>query len=368
MERSGAFLFMAYLASIDGLTKLNKSVRSRLRGTDFNRAQSNIYRHNGYYHTHGSLIASPVLEMIGLPAYREDFTDEDYPQILEYIGEAVGKFTVDELEKLYNDRKLAGIMAITQEEFLSTPYGKALSKQPYWNLEPIETTTPLVLNGIRVLELCRIIAGPTVTRILAEYGAKVLKITSSTGPDVPFFQVDGNVGKHAAELDLKTLEGRKILEGLLETADVIVDGYRPGAIEKPGYGPLALKELAWAQGRAMGRNELIIPPFPLSDYGTGCMGAIAALTGLYYCATKGGSYWGKASLVQYDITYLMAFGEYPNSVWQDIVSKQDPDAITIRMPGFGGKIKVVRPVVKMGKTWNGFNETSRPNGWDQPRC
>jgi crotonobetainyl-CoA:carnitine CoA-transferase CaiB-like acyl-CoA transferase len=117
--------------------------------------------------------------------------------------------------------------------------------------------------------------------------------------------VDGNVGKHAAELDLKTPEGRKIFEGLLETADVIVDGYRPGAIEKLGFGPQALKELAvkrrkgfvyvnencfgydaplahragwqqiadcvsglaWAQGRAMGRNEPIIPPFPMSDYG-----------------------------------------------------------------------------------------------------
>jgi len=325
----------AYLASVDGLTKLDKEVRTRLRDTDFNRAQSNIYRRlsanlyrtkdNGYYHIHGSLIASPALEMIGLPPYREDFTDEDYPKILEYIGEAVEKFTVAELEGLNNERKLAGIMAIKQNEFLATPHGKALSAQPYWQLEATETSSPAapfpdakicrgnptsdgkpqVLNGIRVLELCRIIAGPTVTRILAEYGAEVLKITSPTGPDVPFFQVDGNVGKHAAELDLKTPEGRKIFEGLLETADVIVDGYRPGAIEKLGFGPQALKELAvkrrkgfvyvnencfgydaplahragwqqiadcvsglaWAQGRAMGRNEPIIPPFPMSDYG-----------------------------------------------------------------------------------------------------
>lgn len=308
-------------------------MRARLRDTDFNRAQSNIYRRlsanlyktkdNGFYHIHGSLAASPALEMIGLPSHREEFTDEDYHQILEYIGDAVAKFTVEELEELNNERKLAGIYAIKEDEFLASAHGQALQKQPYWQVDSIETTTPpapfpesfpinpesndrpQILSGIRILELCRIIAGPTVTRILAEYGAEVLKITAPTSPDVPFFQVDGNVGKHAAELDLKTPEGRRIFEELLASADVIVDGYRPGAIEKLGYGPTALKELAqkrgkgyvyvnencfgydaplahragwqqiadcvsglaWAQGRAMGRNEPIIPPFPMSDYG-----------------------------------------------------------------------------------------------------
>lgn len=130
------------------------------------------------------------------------------------------------------------------------------------------------------------------------------------------------------------------------------------------------------------------------------MGAVAALTGLYYRATKGGSYWGKASLVQYNI-YLMALGEYPAPVWREILSKQDPSFQNVRYndsvdhigksalkglkrvapwywndedtyleemeaPAFGGKIKVVRPVVKMARTRNGFNETSRPNGWDKP--
>lgn len=466
MEQAAAFLLMAYLASVDGLTKLNKAVRAHLRDTDFNRSQSNIYRRlsanlyktkdSGFYHIHGSLIASPALEMVGLPPYREDFKDEDYPKILEYIGEAVAKYTVEELEELNNERRLAGIYAIKQEEFLASPHGKVLNNQPYWQLETLETSTPPVafseakirspeaggkpqiLSGIRVLELCRIIAGPTVTRILAEYGAEVLKITSPTGPDVPFFQVDGNVGKHAAELDLKTPEGRAAFEQLLESADVVVDGYRPGAIEKLGFGATALKALAekrgkgfvyvtencfgydaplahragwqqiadcvsglaWAQGRAMGRNEPIIPPFPMSDYGTGCMGAVAALTGLYHRATQGGSYWGKASLVQYDM-YLMSLGEYRNDVWQGLMAQQDADFAQLRYydsvdqigktalkglkkaapwywdeedkyleekdcPGFGGKIKIVRPVVRMGRTWNGFNETSRPNGFDQP--
>jgi crotonobetainyl-CoA:carnitine CoA-transferase CaiB-like acyl-CoA transferase len=51
-----------------------------------------------------------------------------------------------------------------------------------------------VLEGIKVLELCRIIAGPTIARILGEYVADVLKVTGPNLNDVPFFQVDGNMG------------------------------------------------------------------------------------------------------------------------------------------------------------------------------
>lgn len=130
------------------------------------------------------------------------------------------------------------------------------------------------------------------------------------------------------------------------------------------------------------------------------MGAITAMTGLYHRATKGGSYWGKASLVHYDL-FLLSLGPYPSEVWKQVLDSQDEEFKSIRYydsvdhighsalaglkrnapwyweeqdkyleeldcPGFGGKIKVVRPVVKMGKTRNGFNETSRPNGFDKP--
>lgn len=99
--------------------------------------------------------------------------------------------------------------------------------------------------------MCRIIAGPTVTRILAEYGADVLKITSPNLSDVPFFQVDGNMGKLAADLDLKTENGRKEFEKLLDDVDVIVDGYRPGALDKLGYGAEAMAALAKKRGKGI---------------------------------------------------------------------------------------------------------------------
>lgn len=119
---------------------------------------------------------------------------------------------------------------------------------------PFQTNNPgskKALEGVKVLELCRIIAGPTVTRILSEYGADVLKITSPNLSDVPFFQVDGNMGKLAADLDLKTEEGRRQFEELVADADVLVDGYRPGALEKLGYGPNALASMAEKRGKGI---------------------------------------------------------------------------------------------------------------------
>jgi crotonobetainyl-CoA:carnitine CoA-transferase CaiB-like acyl-CoA transferase len=57
----------------------------------------------------------------------------------------------------------------------------------------------------------------------------------------------------------------------------------------------------------MGLDEPVVPPFPILDYGTGCMGAIA---GLYHRATKGGSWHGKVSLLEYDLLFTACpYGE-----------------------------------------------------------
>lgn len=135
------------------------------------------------------------------------------------------------------------------------------SKALPWKVTQLEGLTPPCslpsssdgrpLSGIKVLELCRIIAGPTITRILGEYGATVLKITSPNLSDVPFFQVDGNMGKHAADLDLKTSEGKAKFETLLADVDIVVDGYRPGTFDRLGYGPKQLSEMATSRGKGI---------------------------------------------------------------------------------------------------------------------
>lgn len=235
-----------------------------------------------YYHIHGSLEASTTLGMIGLEPFRPDL--ESHEDIVRVIEGAVTKYSTAELEELNAKNRQAGVPALKHEDFLKTPHvgcvfdtwildliadteiaraqGKTNIELQPWTVESLETETPKVplspsspgqkcrpLEGIKVLELCRIIAGPVITRILGEYGADVLKITSPNLSDVPFFQVDGNMGKHAAELDLKTPEGREKFEVLLAEADVVVDGYRPGALERLGYGAASLTKLAKERGK-----------------------------------------------------------------------------------------------------------------------
>ncbi|CAK7228711.1 hypothetical protein SBRCBS47491_006998 [Sporothrix bragantina] len=455
-EKTTAFLFQAYLAKVGAYGKLDREVKQYLKDTDLLQAQSDQYRRMSanlyetrdpgqYYHIHGSLEASKTLKMIGLEPFRPDL--KTHEAIVDTIEGKVKQFTIAELETMNAQNRQAGVPALKHEEFLQTPHGKTNVNLAPWKVASLETTTPpralpsgpgehRVLAGVKVLELCRIIAGPVMGRILGEYGADVLKITSPHLSDVPFFQVDGNMGKHAANLDLKTPEGREAFEKLVLEADVILDGYRPGALEKLGFGPTYMTALAqkrgygvvyvnencfgyegewasrpgwqqiadcvtgvaWAQGQFMGLNEPVVPPFPISDYGTGCMGAIAALTGLYNRATVGGSWHGKVSLMQYDLLLFRA-GLYSDDVQAKLRSAageefmkmthshsvdqisgnallglkrthphffHDPNILERwSSKAYGHDVTVVKPVAQIEGLELGFQRASRPNGTDE---
>ncbi len=103
------------------------------------------------------------------------------------------------------------------------------------------------LSGVTVIDLSRILAGPYCTFLMAEMGARVIKVEPPKGGDDaraygPF--VNGkstyfasiNRGKESIALDLKNDEHRAIFEKLLEKADVVVENFRPGTMEKLGYG------------------------------------------------------------------------------------------------------------------------------------
>ncbi|MEU2226522.1 CoA transferase [Streptomyces sp. NPDC018347] len=92
--------------------------------------------------------------------------------------------------------------------------------------------------GLRVLDLTRVLAGPVATRTLALLGADVLRLDAPWLPELPDLHADTGFGKRTATLDLGT--GRDTLEELLSTADVVVTGYRPGALDRFGLSPEAL--------------------------------------------------------------------------------------------------------------------------------
>ncbi|MFD0375135.1 CoA transferase [Streptomyces sp. NPDC127112] len=96
--------------------------------------------------------------------------------------------------------------------------------------------------GVRVLDLTRVIAGPVATRTLGVLGADVLRIDAPGLPEADDAHADTGFGKRSALLDLGRSEDRAMLEGLLDEADVVVTGYRPGALEQFGLGGEELLE------------------------------------------------------------------------------------------------------------------------------
>jgi crotonobetainyl-CoA:carnitine CoA-transferase CaiB-like acyl-CoA transferase len=118
-----------------------------------------------------------------------------------------------------------------------------------------ETSKAGALAGIRVIDLSRILGGPYCGQILGDHGADVLKIEPPQGDDTrawgpPFTEIDGvrvasyylglNRNKRGTRLDLAAEEGRAALLALLEGADVLVENFKTGTMEKWGIGYDAL--------------------------------------------------------------------------------------------------------------------------------
>ncbi|MER5747547.1 CoA transferase [Streptomyces sp. NPDC002225] len=91
--------------------------------------------------------------------------------------------------------------------------------------------------GVRVLDLSRVIAGPVATRTLALLGADVLRIDPPRFPESQDAHADTGFGKRSVELDLAAPAGAAALDRLLSGADVVVTGYRPGALDRFGLTP-----------------------------------------------------------------------------------------------------------------------------------
>ena len=117
-----------------------------------------------------------------------------------------------------------------------------------------ETTPSLPLAGVRVLDLTRLLPGPLATQHLADYGADVIKIEDTgagdyarslgaMGGDTSYLYQVVNRNKRSLRLDLKHPEGKAAFEKLVETADIVVEGFRPGVMDKLGLGYEALARI-----------------------------------------------------------------------------------------------------------------------------
>lgn len=156
---------------------------------------------------------------------------------------AVRVRTAEEWRASGPGRAVAGTASVTAAPVISARRADALHTSHALD------AGPLPLSGVRVLDLTRVIAGPVATRTLALLGADVLRIDSPRLPEIAWQQLDTGQGKRTALLDLATTAGLATAQNLLETADVLVTGYRPGAVEafglRPSPGIVHARVTAW---------------------------------------------------------------------------------------------------------------------------
>ena len=169
------------------------------------------------------------------------------------VTQALRQWTADAFEQAAAD---AGLVVAALRSFAQWdvhPQASALAGRPVLRISAIDTgraaAAPLAwpvinpgaqpLTGLRVLDLTRILAGPVAGRCLAAYGADVMLVN---GPHLPNIDAiaDTSRGKLSAQIDLRDAAGRMQLFDLLDSAQVFLQGYRPGTLAGRGFDPVSL--------------------------------------------------------------------------------------------------------------------------------
>ncbi|KQP13628.1 CoA transferase [Pseudorhodoferax sp. Leaf267] len=278
-------------------------------------------------HTNAPHHRAAALRVLQAPAEREQ------------VAHAVSAWTADALEAaVLAAGGCAGSMRSLQA-WAAHPQGLALQAEPLLH----RSATPAVpaptwtvppdrpLAGVRVLDLTRVMAGPVATRLLAGWGADVLRVDAPDWNE-PALVPELTLGKRCMRLDLRSNDGRARLVDLLRGADVLVHGLRPGALEGLGLGPEARHTLCpglvdvslsaygftgpWrgrrgfdsivqmscgiadAGMRQAGRDRPVPLPVQALDQATGYLLAAAVLRGLQQRLATGAGSLAQASLAR----------------------------------------------------------------------
>src|SRR3954469_3139529 len=333
------------------------------------------------------------------------------PEDRAAVREAVSKWDALELEEAIIAANGAGGMVRTMDEWAQHPQAAAIASLPLLEIVKIGDSPPeplpdgdRPLSGIRVLDLTRVLAGPTCARTLAEHGADVMKITAAHLPNIGYQEYDTGHGKLSAQLDLRQPQQLDTLLGLIREADVFSQGYRPGTLGHRGLSPAALAELRpgivyvslsafghvgpWASRRGFdtvvqtvsgitSRQGELFPGkepgpqfYPVSaiDYLTGYLMAFGAMVALARRARECGSWLVRISLAQTG-RWLVGFGQVPESELQDVPKEFTPaelDCWSMTSETPVGKLRHLGPVVNLSETPPRWDRPTAPLGYHEP--
>ncbi len=329
----------------------------------------------------------------------------------EAVARAVAKWDAGELEEAIIAAKGAGGMVRTRAEWARHPQGIAVAKLPLIEIVRIADSPPeplpagkRPLSGIRVVDITRVLAGPTCARTLAEHGADVMKITGAHLPNLGYQEWDTGHGKLSAQLDLRQPADVETLRGLVREADVFSQGYRPGSLGSRGLSPEELAALRpgliyvslsafshtgpWAQRRGFDtvvqtvsgmttRQAEVVPGkspgpqfYPVSaiDYCTGYLMAFGAMVALERRAREGGAWLVRISLAQVG-KWMADLGEVPADALKGVpeefsAAELDSWSTTSETPS--GPLRHLKSVAQMAETPPHWARPSVPLGYHRP--
>ena len=311
----------------------------------------------------------------------------------EAIGRAVAARDAEELEAAFVEERLTGVVVRTEEEWLEHPQGRWLKDVPAVQIERIGDAPPTPLpdgprplSGLRVIDSTRVLAGPTISRTLAEFGADVLHVGSPNVPDLAAAQADTGHGKRRAFIDLDEPVGVEQMTELVRGADVFSQSYRAGVMERRGFGPEAVAETRpgiiyvsencyghggpWQNKRGFDGNAQAVsgimllndrdpqkmlqqqgPAMAMNDYCTGYWGAYGVLEALKRRADEGGSWHVKVSLSQTARWFLRMGASYdPSAAMSNEGILDLAHQFSESVPSDYGVLERLRPVIQMAET------------------
>jgi crotonobetainyl-CoA:carnitine CoA-transferase CaiB-like acyl-CoA transferase len=255
------------------------------------------------------------------------------------VAQALRRWRAEEFETAAAEAGLVVAAVRSFEEWDRHPQAQAVAARPLVSIERIGDADPLPLpalpphgrplDGLRVLDLTRILAGPVAGRTLAAYGAQVMLVNSPGLPNIGSI-AETSRGKLSAHLDLDRAADRARLGDLLRESQVFLQGYRPGSLAARGFGAPALAQQRpgivavslsaygpdepWAGRRgfdslvqsamgfnhaeaaAFGATEPQALPLQVLDYCAGYLLAFGAQAALWRQAQQGGSWQVQVSL------------------------------------------------------------------------